>query len=213
MEFKEGDGLLANLINLVQADKEGNIYIGTNKGMNVYHQHTRRLYSYTGKNGFVGIETKPNSVCMDDQGYLWFGTVAGLTRFNPYVEARQNEEPLTHIIGFKVNLEDRIMKEGMRLNYTENDIILDYVSICLTNPDAVRYQIMLDGADNDWRPVTEQTTVTYPSLAPGKYTFLVKARNSSGYWNAKPVAFSFQIRPPFYQTGWFIMICILSGLP
>ena len=104
------------------------------------------------------------------------------------------------------------MKPGYSLNYTENDIILDYVSICLTNPDAVRYQIMLDGADNDWRPVTEQTTVTYPSLAPGKYVFRLKARNSEGYWNAEPVTYRFQIRPPFYKTSWFILICIFAGI-
>ncbi len=210
-EFRESDGLLANLINLVETDKEGNIYIGTNKGLNIYHQKRDRLYAYTRKNGFAGIETKPNSVCRDDKGYLWFGTVSGVTRFDPFIPARRNAGPLTHIISMRVNLEDRVMTPGLRLNHTENDIVLDYISICLTNPDAVRYQIMLDGADNDWRPVTSQTTVTYPSLAPGRYTFMVKARNSEGIWNDKPVTYHFLISPPFYKTWWFILICIFSG--
>ena len=210
-EFKESDGLLANLINLVDTDPEGNIYIGTNKGLNIYHQQRDKLYSYTRKNGFVGIETKPNSVSVDNKGFVWFGTVSGVTRFDPYIAARRDTTPLTHIISFKVNLEDRAMTSGLHLNYTENDIILDYISICLTNPDAVRYQIMLDGADNDWRPVTEQTTVTYPALAPGRYVFKVKASNSEGYWNANPVTFHFQIRPPFYKAWWFILICIFAG--
>ena len=93
-EFKESDGLLANLINLVETDREGNICIGTNKGLNIYHQQRDKIYSYTKKNGFVGIETKPNSVCRDREGYLWFGTVSGITRFNPYLPARRNTEPL-----------------------------------------------------------------------------------------------------------------------
>ncbi|HYW95156.1 MAG TPA: two-component regulator propeller domain-containing protein, partial [Bacteroidales bacterium] len=211
-EIKESDGLLANLINLVEQDRDGNIYIGTNKGLNIYHYKKDKLYSYTRKNGFVGIETKPNSVCVDNNGYIWFGTVAGVTRFNPFLPARKNTEPLTHIISFRVNLEDRIMKPGLKLNFTENDVIIDYISICLTNPDAVRYQIMLDGADNNWRPVTEQTTVTYPSLAPGRYTFKVKASNSEGYWNARPVTYRFFIRPPFYKTWWFILACIFLVL-
>ncbi len=210
-EYKESDGLLANLINLIESDKQGNIYIGTNKGLNIYHQQKKKIYSYTDKNGFVGIETKPNSVCRDNDGYLWFGTVSGVTRFDPYTPVKRNGNPLTHIISFKVNLEDRVMNSGLKLNFFENDVILDYISICLTNPDAVRYQIMLDGADNDWRPVTEQTTVTYPSLAPGRYTFRVKALNSEGNWNEKPVTYSFQIRPPFYKSWWFILICIFTG--
>ncbi len=211
-EFRESDGLLANLINLIDIDREGNIYIGTNKGLNIYHRQRNKLYTYTRKNGFVGIETKPNSVCVDKDGYLWFGTVSGVTRYDPFFPSRKNADPLTHIIRFRVNLEDRDMSQGMRLHFNENDIIIDYISICLTNPDAVRYQIMLNGADNDWRPVTEQTTVTYPSLAPGRYVFNVRASNSQAYWNADPVSFSFQIRPPFYKTIWFIMICIMAGM-
>jgi len=53
----------------------------------------------------------------------------------------------------------------------------------LTNPEAVVYQVKLKGADPDWQPVTQQPMVSYPSLFPGKYTFMVRARNSEGIWN------------------------------
>ena len=36
--------------------------------------------------------------------------------------------------------------------------------VCFNNPDAVKYQIMLEPADKDWRPVTERTVETYSSL-------------------------------------------------
>jgi hypothetical protein len=170
-----------------------------------------KLYSNTKRNGFVGIETKPDAVYSDENGFIWFGTVSGVTAYNSNLIKQVNADPLTHIINFRVNLEDRPMTNGLKLNFTENDIIFDYISICLTNPEAVLYQIMLEGADNNWRPVTTQTTVTYPSLAPRKYVFKVKAMNSEGIWNEEPVLFNFQIRPPFYATWWFIMICVIAG--
>ena len=82
----------------------------------------------------------------------------------------------------------------------QRSILFDYYSICLTNPDVVRYKVKLEGADVDWQPVTDQTRAIYPALPPGKYTFNVIASNSQGIWNSKPVTFHFVIKPPFYRT-------------
>jgi serine phosphatase RsbU (regulator of sigma subunit) len=130
--------------------------------------------------------------------------------YNPAQVPAKRPEPLTHITRFRVNLNDAVIKSGIKLNYKENAIIFDYHSICLTNPEAVRYQIMLEGADKEWQPPTEQTSVTYSALPPNRYSFKVKARNSDGVWNEQPVSFSFIINPPFYFTWWFIALCIVA---
>lgn len=79
----EKDGLLANLANLLISDKRGNIYIGSNKGLNKYDATTDKIYTYTKKNGFTGIETKENAGYLDTSGNLWFGTVAGAMEYFP----------------------------------------------------------------------------------------------------------------------------------
>ena len=209
LHLTEEDGLLANLVNLVIADDKGNIFIGTNKGLNRYVPSEKKMYIYTKHNGFTGIETLRNAAYRDRKGFFWFGTANGVTRFDPHSERVENTEPLTHIRSMQVNYKPRRMVEGMKLNYRENAVMFDYYSICLTNPDAVRYQVMLAGADADWRPVTTQTRAIYSTLPPGKYTFMVKARNSQGIWNSKPATFGFMIRPPFYRTWWFILIVLI----
>ncbi len=206
--YSRQNGLMANLITLIEVDDRNNLYFGTNLGLNKLDREKDKIYSYTRKNGFVGIETKNNASCRDDEGNLWFGTVAGVTRYSPDREIRTEIEPLTHIIRLRINLQDRAMEEGMRLSFNENSIIFNYTSICLINPDAVHYQYKLEGADIDWLPETDQTTATYPALKPGKYIFQVKACNSDGIWNEVPISYAFQIRPPFYATWWFILICI-----
>ena len=50
----------------------------------------------------------------------------------------------------------------------------------------LRYQYRLEGADADWSALSEQRTVTYASLSPGRYTFLVRAVNSDGVVSAEP---------------------------
>jgi len=207
--FTQNVGLLANNITLVNVDGKNNIYIGTNIGLNKFDQSEGKMYTYTRKNGYVGIETKNNASFTDIDGNMWFGTANGVTCYNPVLEKKKVLDPLTHIRGMQVNYHDRVMLSGMKLKHTEKSVNFDYYSICLTNPDAVRYQIMLDGADADWRPVTQQTRAIYSALSPNKYIFKVKAKNNAGIWNTEPVSYSFVIKHPFYQTWWFILSCIV----
>ncbi|MCK4749370.1 MAG: SpoIIE family protein phosphatase, partial [Bacteroidales bacterium] len=205
------DGLLANLITLVNVDEFNNVFIGTNQGLNKYVASEEKIYTYTEKNGFVGIETKKNASHRDRDGNLWFGTVGGVVMYNPGMEHHEGIDPLTHITRIRVNLEEREMISGMKLGYQENSVIFDFNSICLTNPEIVSYQYKLEGADVDWLPQTDQTNATYPALRPGKYIFQVRARNSEGIWNQVPISYAFQIRPPFYATWWFILSCVILG--
>lgn len=208
--YSEQQGIFANLINLIHCDNQNNVYVGTNKGLNIISTHDNKIYSYSKRNGFTGIETKTNAVFEDKEGSIWFGTIAGAFKFNPKLINHQLSEPLTHIVKMRVNLADRPMTPHLGLRYNENNIIFDYSSICLSNPDAVKYKIFLEGADNDWRVVTE-TAVTYPALMPNSYTFNVMAQNGEGIWNKSPIQYHFTIRPPFYKTWWFILSCSILG--
>jgi ligand-binding sensor domain-containing protein/serine phosphatase RsbU (regulator of sigma subunit) len=206
----QDDGLLSNSINLLADGGDGSIYIGTNKGLNRYFTETKRMFSYTERNGFTGIETKPNAVYRTNAGDFWFGTANGATNLRQSKLFTKGLDPLTHILGMEVNYEPREMKAGMKLNSKERSVVFNYYSICLANPDVVRYKVKLDGADNDWRPVTDQTSAIYSALPPGKYTFNVIATNSEGLWNKEPVTFQFVIKPPFYLSWWFILISLCA---
>ncbi len=208
--FTSEDGLLANLINQISCDQFNNIYIGTNKGLNKYVREENKIYSYTSRSGFVGIETKANSSFVDQNGDIWFGTVQGVTRYRPGDESSTRKEPLTHITGIEVNNTHYPLNEGLSLSYKQNSIIFDYRCITL-NPDAVQYRIKLEGVDQEWREPDTQTRATYPQLRHGKYTFLVRAKSSAGVWNQEPVSFQFVIRPPFYLTWYFIMASIFAA--
>jgi len=209
VHLTEKDGLLSNNINLLQSDNNGALYIGTNKGLNRVNIEELTINTYTEENGFVGIETKQNASFLDSKGRLWIGTANGVARLSTGDIPPPDMNPLTHIKGMTVNFEEREMTPGLRLNYSEKNITFDYYSVCLTNPEAVRYQVMLEGADPGWRPETEQTTAIYSSLSPGRYIFRVKAQNSDGIWNEEPVSFDFVITAPFYARPLFIIFMVI----
>jgi len=210
VHLTEEDGLLSNNISLLQADdKNGALYIGTNNGLNRFDIKEKNIKTYTENNGFVGIETRSGASFTDSRGHLWFGTANGATRLVPDRIPPPDLNPLTHIKGMTVNFEENKMKDELRLRYTQKNITFNYFSVCLTNPEAVRYRVMLEGADPGWRPETEQTTAIYSSLSPGKYTFKVTAQNSDGVWNSEPVTYDFVIKSPFYASAWFIFSVLI----
>ncbi len=211
-----GDGLLSNLINTLNIDNKNNLYIGTNKGLNVFDQQKQKIRTYSQKNGFIGIETNPSASFIDDEENIWFGTNKGVNKFTTRALGSELEQtdPHIYIESMFVNRDERRITPNMKLKFYENHIRFHYISICLTNSDAVRYRIMLDGVDKDWQEVTTQTSSTYQSLPPNRYTFKVIARNSDGIWSM-PAEHSFRIKVPPFKRWYFIVtavIIVLTGL-
>ena len=205
-------GILSNHITLLNVDKHNHLYIGTNKGLNKVELPKGNIHTYTKKSGFTGIETKKNATFIDHSGDLWFGTIKGAFKYRAEKDKDKAPKPLTHIESMRVNMTQTPLEQDRKFNYTENSIIFNFNSICLSNPDAVRYKIKLEGADKKWQPVSRQTKANYSSLSPGQYTFKVKARNHLGIWNDEPATYSFVIKPPFYKTWWFILSVIILGI-
>lgn len=209
-EITVADGMLSNYISFINIDEEHNLWIGTNKGLNKLDYKQQRFYNYTNKMGYKGIESKTNATFKDINGNLWFGTIEGLIHLNKKYEQQNLLEPITFIYKMMINLEERTMSDAMELNYKEKAVAFYFKSICITNPEAVNYKYMLEGLDEDWRPITKQTFVTYSPLPPGSYIFKVIASNNNGVWNTTPTTYRFVITPPFWQQWWFIMLCVVA---
>jgi ligand-binding sensor domain-containing protein/serine phosphatase RsbU (regulator of sigma subunit) len=204
----EKDGLLSNNIKFLEPQGDKFLYIGTNFGLNRLNLTDGSIATFTKRNGFTGIEASPDASITDSQGNLWFGTGNGVSRLNPSLMPPTDVRPKVHLSSLKVNYEMQEMVNNLKLNYQEKTILFDYYSVSLTEPDAVKFKVMLKGFDSDWKPATNLTQEDY-SLTPGHYTFRVLASNSYGYWNEVPAEYSFIIKPPFYQTPWFIATCLI----
>jgi signal transduction histidine kinase len=52
----------------------------------------------------------------------------------------------------------------------------------------------------------------YSNLAPGAYTFMVQACNNNGIWSLVPTRVLVVKQPFFYQTWWFVVLCMVAGV-
>lgn len=72
--------LTYDTINCIQGDGNGNLWIGTNAGLNKFNIETETFTSYSKKDGLANDYI--NSLLIDDEGNLWIGTNNGLSKFN-----------------------------------------------------------------------------------------------------------------------------------
>lgn len=227
--INEVNGLSSNTVYYVNADNDGNLWIGTNNGIdrldiNTYvNQKEVRLKHYGKEEGFIGLECNQNAIYRDVDGKLWIGTVDGVTIYNPDYEQKNKSAPQTQITNIRLFLESVNFSQysdstenGLPVNlvlpYDKNHITFDFVGVSQTIPEKVKYRFMLLGFDKDWLPEGKETSTTYSNLPPGKYTFMLKACNNDNIWNEKPVTYSFEIVPPFWKRPWFYIISILIGV-
>jgi signal transduction histidine kinase len=83
--------------------------------------------------------------------------------------------------------------------------------LSLTDPERVQFRYKLEGFDDHWRGPVSAREATYTNLPPRRYTFRVIACNNDGVWNEQGAALDFAIAPAFYQTSWFLLLCVASA--
>ena len=216
------DGLNSGGVYFVQLDQYNHLWVGTNKGINkiylnsVAEDNGRHIKVFAQKDGVVGVETNKNAVTIDHRGQLWFGTLKALMKYNAVDEPINTYLPPVYLTGVQLFLDplpsDRPSHESSTFTHEENHLTFHFQGLSYIAPDHVYYQYRLQGFDKDWSPLTQNRFATYSNLAPGTYTFEVRARNSDGFWSKKPASFGFLITPPYWQTNWFRGIVAMGVL-
>jgi len=218
-------GLTSSNIYSLIFDNKNNLFVGTETGLDYLTLDKERnpvdIKHYSKGEGFTGVETCLNSVCRDADGTIWFGTINGLSRYNPANRVKNDNEPITSINDVKlfyIPVSNTIYKNFvgdwnrityLELPYNQNHLTFDFSAINFSNPDAVKYQWKLEGFDNEWSPVSKNHSISYSNLGAGDYTFMVKACNEDGVWNKQAVKLKFHISAPIWLKWWFILILII----
>jgi len=180
------------------------VWINTNAGMQLLQNGTSA--NFDTRHGLVANEGISDSIMLDRNNYVWSGTPFGLNVMDhDQVLAIQPDMPL-HIESVLVNDKKIDDLNGVHLDSDQNRIRFTYAALDFTNTTNLQYQYKLSGLDTDWSSSTEDTEVLFAGLAPGDYTFSVRATSNQGVnWKEVSSPISFSIKQPFYRSWYFIL--------
>jgi signal transduction histidine kinase len=158
------------------------------------------------------VHTLPTAIEGTD-GRLWFTLRNGVVWLDPatYSEKEAASPPLTIQ---SVAADDKSYAPAPRLSLPAHtsSVQVSYSAVSLSDPEAIRFRYKLQETDKDWHEVAEASPVNYRNLAPGVYHFSVAATDTNGVWSDKVATTEFTILPAFYQTRWFLALCILTAM-
>lgn len=212
--YNTSKGLSSNRVTSVVEGGQGQLYIGTGRGVDRLNPDNGNIKHYTESDGLAigGID----DMFRDKDGNIWVATTQGLSRLIPK-SAYSLPPPRVLIDNIRVRGENRSISALGQvevwlpdMSYADNQIEIDFLGLSFASGDLLRYQFKLEGADMDWNQITEQRSVNYANLSPGGYRFVVQAINSDGGVSQKAATVSFTINPPFYRSWWFITSMILA---
>lgn len=216
----EDNGLANNYVQALVEDRSHNIWASTANGLCCING--RDYYAeafYPGQTDLENSFSEGAALLLPD-GRLAFGSYQGIA----VMDLRQRHaeaSPYSLVIsGLDINgvqhasLEDdpidgRITgKKEIRLSHQQNSLTLYVTDFEGHGRYSSRYSYYFEGADRGWSPLSEDNKVTYKNLAPGTYTFHVRAYSNRRAGGIKETTLRIVIAPPLWATWWAYLIYI-----
>ncbi len=214
-------GLMSDYCYSLVIGGHNDVWVGHRKG---FSRITRKENGYMiqtyGKNQGLTGDANANASIRIHDGRLFFGTTKGLVIYNGENENKSLNPPKVNILSLQFtsdrnNLKLEMLPEDRRVSlpYASYKLRIDYVGISYRNPGKVQYQYKLENYDSDWSGLTSATSVEFPRLDDGEYTFYLKAFNSEYQTTDQPASFVIVVvKKPFWKRWWFFTILAVGFL-
>ena len=220
----ERNGLPCDFIYSVVADNYQNLWLNSQCGfVRIERQelqkwwenpdariHVKKLDASDG--ALPGSTTCRPAAVRSSDGRLWFVNGSVLQMIDPGHAAQVSVPPPVHIEKLIAGGKDYPSAGEIQLAPLPRDIEIDYTALSYVAPQKVRFRYKLEGRDTGWQDPGSRRQAFYTDLPPGKYRFRVIAGNNQGIWNNDGAILSFRVAPAWFQTRWFVALCVLGGV-
>ena len=219
--FKQENGLYHDCVSAIAEDDDHNLWLSSQKGifrvskaqLNAYAQGlTPSIDSiaYGVADGLpseiVSGQVQP-AVWRSRDGKFYFPTAGGMAVLDPRkVPANQ---------GGKQAMVEQVLADRRLLPLSPSGIVVPpghgelefhYTAIALTSPERLRFRYKLEGFDKDWVRAGSRRVAYYTNIPPGRYRFCVMVEGSESSGGGSSII-PLDLRPQFYQAGWFRGSC------
>jgi ligand-binding sensor domain-containing protein len=205
ISITEQNGLSSNICRKTAIDKENNIWVSTNKGLDKITFHSKGSFSIYHFSQSDGLSTNNVNDILFYKDKVYLGASEGII----VIDENHMEKPSPPgIYILSINMQDSVINfpDEVSLDYKQNNILITYTGISFADGKDLIYKYVLLGAGSD-TIFTTLTSLNLSTIKSGKYKLLVWAGNKHKQWSNAPAVFTFTVNPPFWKNYWFITIC------
>ena len=211
-QYTSREGLSTNSVQTLQEDGAGFIYAGTAAGVDRIDPqapaNSRRIRHFTAADGLP--EAQLTTSFRDSRSHLWFGSLHGLSEFDP-ARLPRHPPPPVYIMRVRVRGEEVPLPwEGARrmaldLSSGRNQLEVDYAGVDPGAAGSLHYQYRLAGIDRSWSAPVDELSVNYARLPSGSFRFEVRAVDAEGQVSPQAAAIDLTVAAPIWRRWWFVI--------
>jgi ligand-binding sensor domain-containing protein/signal transduction histidine kinase len=218
-------GLEKKFYNSIIGDRKGDLWISTTNGVTNVNPKTGAVREFTTDMGLFAGGLN-NNLFADGNGRIFITSLEGINWFFLHEISKSEYTAPVVLTGLRIFNEPvsigQSSDDTLRLNrhiseldkiellYEHSFFSIEFSSLDYAAPEKIRYAYKMEGFDKDWIYNGNLHFANYTNLDPGSYRFHVKSASPDGQWSEAIVGISVVIHPPFWQTNWFIGLCILA---
>ena len=218
--YRAKDGLPNEYIYSIQEDDYSRLWISTNKGISRFNPGEKTFVNYDQKDGLPGDEFNQGGGTRDENGYIYFTGLNGITYFHPddihgnsYIpnlalaSITQGGEAVNGIIPVE-------MIDTITLTWPKNYFEFTFQNQSSSKADKSEYAYRLDPFETDWVITQRVGSGRYTNLPGGTYSLHIRSTNNEGNWNADREILKVIVIPPVWENRWFMVLLgfVLFGL-
>lgn len=227
--YTTANGLTDNSVASITEDYQGNIWLGTIKGLNKLALKSGTITKFYAESGLQSNEFSDASVCTtQDRKTILIGGSGGLNWFQTDQVRQHPWQAKVVISGFILN--NKMVTPGMKsgsytitdnwstfsrdfqLSHEDNTFTLQLSTLTYNDVEQISYVYSING--DAWRTVPAgQNELAFSHMAPGRYKYRIKAI-CNGY--ETPVKeFTIIVHPAWYASIWaklFYLLLLIAAI-
>jgi signal transduction histidine kinase/CheY-like chemotaxis protein/ligand-binding sensor domain-containing protein len=219
--YRVKDGLFDDTVWSLLEDRRGNFWMSCDHGLfraskadlNDFAAHKIQGFHSRAFNSADGLPTTDFNGGTQSTGWetsggkLLFATGKGVVELDPENLAPNEIPPPVLIEAVRLNGNPLT---GAKAPVGLGELDFHFAALSFVAPEMIDFKYRLEPYDPDWKEVKGQRDAHYTNMAPGKYSFHVKAGNNDGVWNETGATLDFYLEPRFYQSGWFYALVFFA---
>lgn len=183
------------------------LWIATQNGL-IQYDLTQDGYQFFGERYFH----KPNFLpfVLRNENSIFALSNAGIIE---YFDAQKHNKKTSNLSIVTILVQGTPINVDSSFEIANNDFPIEFNYQSISFKDKIYYQYALTGENENWSTPTLNTSVSYPTLNQGNYTFKVRTYDPINEVTLENLEINFTVQPPFWQTIMFLYLLLgVTGL-
>lgn len=213
------NGLSNDMLHGILSDKNGFLWISSNRGLNKYNPMNGRIHTFYGNGIDISEFSDGAFYKCPYSGRLFFGGVNGLLYLSDNTAVQNTQFQDIVLRDFWIENErifvpdyDLDGMKGYKIDVRKGYFRFKFIVPDFVGGENIEYSYMLEGHDTDWSLFSKDNDVTYSNVPSGKYIFKVRYKKDINENNGTILSVPIYITCPWYMSPYLYSVLLIIVL-